>query len=186
MTVRYVAMSLVVVLVLAACGGDDGETARGNGDGDTQQEDVGSSGGDGSVGGDVGGSETPEPVGPADMNTIRIGSETWSRTLPMTSGQCFLPAEDGGDPTGGTVWGTLDGNDDLRFNVGYEADGSHGAEVNDNERLYWIAGVRSPNGNDLQFEIDFDAQTITGSGTFTSLTTGEVAAGSFAFQCEGE
>lgn len=184
---RFTVVVLAFVLVLAACGGGD-DAGSGDGDttggGDTTQD----SGGDGSAdgGGSDSGGETPEPVGPADMNTIRIGSETWARTLPMTTGQCFLPAEDGGDPTGGTVWGTLDGNDDFRFNVGYSADGSHGAEVNDNTSIYWIAGERSPNGNDLEFEIDFDAQTITGSGTFTSLTTGEVAAGSFAFQCEGE
>lgn len=182
---RFSVVVFVLVLVLAGCGGDDGDSASGAGDG-TPDDTTRTAGDDTSADDGSGDGGTPEPVGPADMNTIRIGSETWSRTLPMTTGQCFLPAEDGGNPTGGTVWGTLDGNDDLRFSASYEADGGHGAEVNDGTSVYWIAGERSPNGNDLEFEIDFDAQTITGSGTFTSLTTGDIAAGSFAFQCEGE
>lgn len=181
---KSIVWALALVLA-AACGSVETEFVPitvdvGEGSGDAEQaSDPGSSG--------SGSSEViPEPDEPLDMDTIRIGSQVWERTLPMTTGQCFVYEDDGTLPDSGTAWGTLDGDDDIRFSANYNQDGTFEAEVSDSERLYWIAGARSANPDDLTVELDFDALTITGEGVFNSLTTGETAHGSFAFQCEPE
>ncbi|TFG66854.1 MAG: hypothetical protein E4H24_07460 [Thermomicrobiales bacterium] len=104
----------------------------------------------------------------------------------MTTGQCFLSEADGTYPTWGTAWGSLDGNDDLRFSAKLGQDGTFGSEVTGpgDSSLFWIAGERSPEVHDLVVELDIDAQTIKGSGTFYSLTTNKLASGSFEFICE--
>ncbi len=124
----------------------------------------------------------PEPPGDVAMDTIRVGSQVWERTLPMTSGQCFLFEDDGTIPTNGVAWGTLDGDDDLHFSAGMSQDGTFSAELDNNYDFYWVAGARGGR-DDLTVELDFAAQTITGSGVFHNLTTGQLAEGSFAFQC---
>ncbi len=194
---RVVAVSFVTGLaVLAACGGDDppgglsnpSEGIEAPADG-TQAADAGTDdGADGGTGDDVSGDagEVPEPVGPADMDTIRIGSEVWERTLPMTTGQCFVQNVDGLPPSG-VAWGTLDGDDGIRFSASQNQDGTNEAEVDDQESFFWVAGPRVADGpDDLVIELDFDALTIVGQGTFTNLFTGETAPGSFAFQCEDD
>jgi len=124
----------------------------------------------------------PGPVGPADVDTIRVGDQAWGRTLPMTSGQCFVQRVEG-LPVSGVAWGSLNGDDELSFAANYNQDGSFEAEVRGPD-MFWIAGARSPGVQDLAIELDFEALTIIGSGTFTSLHTNELAAGSFHFQCE--
>ncbi len=126
----------------------------------------------------------PEPAGPVEPNTIRIGSQVWKRTLPMTTGQCFLFKEDGTLPTSGVAWGTLDGNEDLHFSAKLSQDGTFESDVNDGQALYWVAGERSPGVHDLAVDLDFDTQTISGHGTYESLVTGKRASGSFEFTCE--
>jgi hypothetical protein len=127
-----------------------------------------------------------EPSGPVALNTIRIGSTVWARTLPMTSGQCFLYEDDGTLPTSATAWGTLDGNDDIRFAAQYSQDGTFEAEVVDENAFFWIAGPRSPGPDDLEIELDFDTLTISGSGSFANAANADVVRGSFEFQCEPE
>ena len=126
-----------------------------------------------------------ESVGPAEMNTIRIGSQVWERMLPMTTGQCFVQNIEGLPPSG-VAWGTLDGDDRIRFSANQSQDGTNEAEVDDQESYYWLAGPRASGPDDLEVELDFDALTIVGQGTFTNLFTGETAPGSFAFQCEDD
>jgi len=128
----------------------------------------------------------PEPSGDVAMDTIRIGNDVWSRTLPMTTGQCFVFEDDGTLPTSGTVWGTLDGDDELRFAARLSQDGTFEAEISNDSDMYWLAGERAPDPKDLSIELDFENLTITGSGTFYLANTGELASGSFAFQCEEE
>ena len=174
-------VTLLLALLVAACGGDDTDAGGPNGDSGTTQAttDQGSTGSD--TNGGAG--ESPEPIGPVAMDTIQIGDTTWSRTLPMTTGQCFLQQDDSLG-TSAVAWGTLDGDDDLRFSADYDQDGTFGSEVSNGQDVYWIAGERSPGVDDLTIELDFDGLTIVGEGTYTSLITGESAAGSFAFQCE--
>ena len=166
---------VAIGLLLAACGGSDGESDNGDiatttvATADVQS--AASSGG------------SAEPIGPADMNTIRIGDNTWNRTLPMTTGQCFLYEDDGNLPTSAVAWGTLDGDDDWRFSASQNQDGTFEAEVTNNAEVYWFAGARSPGVDDLEIVLDFEALTITGSGTFSDVL-GNAAGGSFAFQCE--
>lgn len=173
---------VVFAMLVAACGGDDtgSDPATGDpatGDPATTTRATTGSDADGGEGGD------PAPIGPVAMDTIQIGDQTWSRTLPMTTGQCFLQ-DDESLGTSAVAWGTLDGNDDLRFSADYDQDGTFGSEVSNGQDVYWIAGERSPGVDDLTIELDFDELTIVGEGTYTSLITGESAAGSFAFRCE--
>ncbi len=179
-------------MLLAACGGG---TSEPEGD-DTQvttpastEAPVADNGetdpGDGGNAG-VGSDEpTPEAPGPLLDNAIRIGNQTWERTLPMTTGQCFLFEDDGTLPDSGNAWGTLDGDDDLRFAARYNQDGSFESEVSNNHDMYWGSGPRFGE-DDLLIELDFDNLTISGHGTFVSLITGERAMGSFQFTCEAE
>ena len=177
---------------LIACGGGDDEPSDGDGPGGSDASPAASSG-DGSNGGSNGNAGSggssdpeaaPEPIGPVAVNTIQIGDETWTRTLPMTSGQCFLYEDDGTLPTSAVVWGPLDG-DDLSFSANYNQDGSFESEVR-GENFFWVAGPRGPGVDDLEIELDFDTLTVTGEGTFHNLHNGEIAAGSFHFQCEPE
>lgn len=127
----------------------------------------------------------PEASGPLGENTIRIGDQTWERTLPMTTGQCFLFEDDGNLPDTGTAWGTLDNDEELRFAARYNQDGSFESEVSNSHDMYWGSGPRFGE-DDLVVELDFDTLTISGNGTFVSLITGERAMGSFQFTCEPE
>jgi hypothetical protein len=179
--------SLLVGAVIA-CGGDDDFSAL-----QSQQPDSAGGAQTSNEGSDAGqtsneGSNAASsgPVGPADMNTIRIGDQVWMRTLPMTRGQCFLYKNDGTLPTSATVWGTLDNDDSLHFSVNYTQEGTFEAQVDNDVELYWVAGERNSEIDDLTIELDFDAQTIRGNGTFTNFVGGGNAQGSFAFQCEEE
>lgn len=188
MTRRVMVLMVVVLLAAASCGGDDDSSNPAFGSDPNATTDGGEGTGDGG-GGDGGGQSdgsSLEPIGPVDMNTIQIGSETWERTLPMTTGQCFLYEDDGSLPTSAVVWGTLNGDDEIRFSATYGQDGVLEAEVRNDTDMYWIAGERNPNVNDLVIELDFDTLTVTGHGTFSSLTKFTDAAGAFAFQCEPE
>ncbi len=181
----------LLAMVLAACGGDDAaslpEVDQTTVPGEDEQSDSGES-----VQGDTGdpsngGSDepTPEASGPLGENSIRIGDQTWERTLPMTTGQCFLYEDDGTLPDSASAWGTLDNDEDLRFAARYGQDGSFESEVSNNEDMYWGSGPRFGE-DDLEIELDFENLTISGSGTYVSLITGERAVGSFQFTCEPE
>jgi hypothetical protein len=181
----------VLAILFTACGGDDSSSSDTVASGDTAGE-VADSASDASDDSEQPTSDAsedasaPAPSGPVEMNTIRIGSTTWSRTLPMTSGQCFLYEDDGTLPTSANVWGTLDGDDDIRFSANYGQDGTFEAEVVDESAFFWIAGRRSPEVDDLVIELDFEALTITGSGTFANVGSVDPEQGAFAFQCEPE
>jgi hypothetical protein len=183
---RLTVLIAILMLVLAACGGaqEDSDTQTPDNGSGSDSEDTVQGGGD-PGNGDTG-TPTPEPSGPVDMNTIRIGSDVWPRTLPMTTGQCFLYEDDGNLPTSATVWGTLNGDDGLRFMANFGQDGTFEAEISNDTDMYWIAGERAPPPKDLSIELDFASNTITGSGTFYLANTGELASGSFAFQCDEE
>lgn len=130
---------------------------------------------------------TPEGPGALQPNTIRIGSQVWTRTLPMTSGQCLVIKADGTLPDWSTVWGTVDGDDDTRFSANYKQDGTFESELTNNFDQYWGAGTRFQGDEaDLVIELDFENLIVSGHGTFRSLTTGELAQGSFLFTCEPE
>lgn len=187
-----IAVFAVLATVVASCGGDGdstSESADTSGQGDTSAQTDDTVAVDTEASGEDAGDESSdaasesEPVGPAEPNTIRIGSQVWERTLPMTTGQCFLYEDDGTLPTSATAWGTLDGDEELRFLVSQNQDGTLEAEINNNVDMYWLAGYRGPETDDLVIELDFDAQTISGSGTFTLLNTGETVSGSFEFVC---
>lgn len=192
---RLLVLLVLATMFLAACGGETtepggndtgatvpaGDDDNATGDG---QADPGDSGVSDEGAGDSEGA-APEASGPLAENTIRIGDQTWERTLPMTTGQCFLYEDDGNLPTSGNVWGTLDGDDDLRFSASYGQDGTFEAEVSNNQDMYWGSGERFAQ-EDLEIELDFDTLTISGSGTFISLTSGDRAMGSFLFVCEPE
>jgi len=120
------------------------------------------------------------------VNTIRIGSTVWARTLPMTTGQCFVFEDDGTLPDSGVAWGTLNGDDDIRFRAAYSQDGTFEAEVVDENAYFWMAGPRSPGPDDLVVELDFDTLTISGSGSFANALNTDVVQGTFEFQCEPE
>ncbi len=177
-------LSTVFAVVVVSCGGDDlgnldlpaVDTAAPDASGELEAD----------VDEDSEPGAAPESVAPADMNTIRIGSQVWERTLPMTTGQCFVQNVDGLPPSG-VAWGTLDGDDDVSFSAGQSQDGTNEARVEDQETYYWIAGPGVADGpDDLEVELDFDALTIRGQGTFSNVFTGETAPGSFAFQCEND
>jgi hypothetical protein len=175
-----------MALLIVVCGGDDQTTvlpsAPGNDSGDQSSDTETDPSGD-TDGQSSNPAPEPEPSGPVELNTIRIGSEVWGRTLPMTTGQCEIHEDDGNLPTSAFVWGTLDGDDDLRFAASLNQDGTVEAEIS-NGAMYWIAGERGPGDNDLIIELDFDTQTISGTATFTLINTGEMASGSFEFRCE--
>ena len=102
----------------------------------------------------------------------------------MTEGQCFLPAEDGGNPVDGTAWGPMEG-DGISFSVDYAGEGSgnaHEAEIQGAD-FWWAAGSRVGT-EDLSVEVDHASMTISGFGTFSNLQTGETAPGSFNIRCE--
>jgi len=170
-------LCLLLVSATIACGGGDDFSAL-----QSQQPDNSGSGQASNDGPNTGSSSGP--VGPADLNTIRIGDQVWMRTLPMTTGQCFLYENDGTLPTSATVWGTLNNDDSLHFSVNYTQEGTFEAQVDNDVDMYWVAGERNGEINDLTIELDFKEQTIRGSGTFTNFTRGGNAQGSFAFQCE--
>lgn len=182
---------LAAVALLAACGGGTTEPGGGDtqgtvqaGDG-TADENAETDGGEGGSTGGASDEPTPEAEGALGENTIRIGDQTWERTLPMTTGQCFLYADDGNLPDSGNAWGTLDGDEDLRFAARYNQDGTFESEVSNNEDMYWGSGPRFGE-DDLVIELDFENLTISGHGTYSSLITGERAMGSFQFTCEPE
>ncbi|CAN5875258.1 hypothetical protein BH23ACT4_BH23ACT4_00070 [soil metagenome] len=91
-------------LFLGACGGvsnelggvDSPATTLAIEDGSLPEDGVTDPGGSGDG---VGDSVTPESSGPLAENSIRIGDQVWQRTLPMTTGQCFLYMDDGTLPT---------------------------------------------------------------------------------------
>ncbi len=178
-----------IALALSACGGSTpaatNPTSGGVIDGlatDATQPDGGSQ----AAGGGQVGEVEPEPATPVESNTIRIGSKVWKRTLPMTTGQCYLFKDDGTLPTSANAWGTLDGDDSYHFSAQLTQSGTFKAQVDDNASVYWVAGEGSPKVDDLVIDIDFDSQTIKGQGTFYSLTTNKLASGSFEFVCEPE
>jgi hypothetical protein len=181
-------MAAALVVVSGCGGGDDLSDAVPSADStalpDSFQPDDPDQPADLTAGGQGDTEVIPEPSGPVELNTIRIGSEVWERTLPMTTGQCFLYEDDGTLPTSGNVWGTLNGDEDTRFSANYGQDGTFESEDSNNQDVYWIAGERSPGADDLTIELDFDNLMISGSGSFTSLTTGATASGSFQFQCD--
>jgi hypothetical protein len=187
-----IAVLAALAMVVASCGSDDdsssesvGESAEVDASAQTADTDTADTEAPDEDAGDESsdaGSES-EPVGPAEPNTIQIGSQVWERTLPMTTGQCFLYEDDGTLPTSATVWGTLDGDEELGFLISQNQDGTLEAELDNNFDMYWIAGYRGPDTDDLVIELDFEAQTIIGSGTFTLLNTGETVSGSFEFVC---
>lgn len=188
---RKSVLFVVVFMFPAACGGgitepegvnttqvsavDDGSAP------DAGQDDAGDSGDDGLSSDEP----TPEASGPLGENSIRIGDQTWERTLPMSTGQCFLFEDDGTLPDSGTAWGTLDNDEDLRFAARYQQDGTFESEVSNNHDMYWGSGPRFGE-DDLVIELDFATSTISGNGTFVSLITGDRAIGSFQFTCEPE
>lgn len=199
------ALVLIVGLIAAACGGDDdtssnataessdpttaaGSNGGGSGGSGASGGSGGASGGGGgaSAGGSGatgGGGSTPlTPIGPVAVNTIQIGDTTWNRTLPMTQGQCVVFKADGTLPDSAITWGPLDGDDDIRFSANQRQDGTFESEVRDDNRIFWIAGPRSPGVDDLEIELDFDALTVIGEGTYTSIL-GESLPGSFHIQC---
>ncbi len=181
---NLVTLIALISLAATACGGATIPDDPAIGDQATSQPGDGSPGNAEPGGGGASSEPAPEPAGPVEPNTIRIGSQVWARTLPMTTGQCFLQADDGTLPDSGTVWGTLDGDETLRFSVSYGQDGTFESEISNNADMYWIAGSRAPL-DDLVVELDFATQTISGGGTYTLLNTGETASGSFEFVCEG-
>jgi hypothetical protein len=188
---RYLlALIAVVALASVACGGTalDGADSVPDGAVDDQPIDT-TFGGDPNAGGGGGsqpGEVEPEPAGAVEPNTIRIGSQVWKRTLPMTEGQCFLQEDDGTLPTSANVWGPVDGNEGDRFSARHQQDGTFEADVTGggDSSLFWLGGTKNPEVNDLVIELDFDAQTIKGHGTFWSLTEQRAASGSFHFICE--
>ena len=88
----------------------------------------------------------------------------WIRTIPITSGQCFVQEGEGVTPF--AVWGTLDNDDRASFLVSHDQDAGFGTEV--------------------IVEHGFATQSITGSGLFYNLHSDEWAYGSFGFTCTGE
>ncbi|MEX1037977.1 MAG: hypothetical protein WDZ96_03865 [Acidimicrobiia bacterium] len=187
---RMIAVLAVLAMVLAACGGADdvvpvpgADQATVPGEDDQSEPGTSDQGDTGDAGTSGSDEPTPEASGPLGENMIRIGDQTWERTLPMTTGQCFLYEDDGTLPDSGNAWGTLDGEEDLRFAARYSQDGTFESEVNNNEDMYWGSGPRFGE-DDLVIELDFENQTISGSGTFILLNTGERAMGSFQFTCE--
>ncbi len=142
--------TLIATLALAttACGGAESvatETAPdGFVDGESSDDPQGSSG---SGGGGQTGDVEPEPAGAVEPNTIRIGSQVWKRTLPMTTGQCFLFKDDGTLPTSANVWGTLDGVEDSHFSASVQQDGTFEVRSERTWRQHPLlgqAGERSP------------------------------------------
>lgn len=182
---------LITALLLTGCGGSDDGSSVFPTDTDTDtgvaadqpaSDAAPDTAGDGdTVLGDAGEIE-PEASGPLAMDTIRVGSEVWERTLPMTTGQCYLFEDDGTLPTSANVWGTLDGTDDVRFSATMNQDGEFSSEISNNADMFWVAGARIQR-DDLDIQLDFANQTVTGSGVFVSLTNGRLAEGSFAFTC---
>lgn len=184
---RTLAIGFVMVLVVAGCGGDDGsgdvDGAENNNAGTSGPEPSDDNPSSEDTGGGSSEEPTPEASGPLSPDSIRIGSEVWSRTLPMTSGQCFVFKDDGTLPDSAVAWGSLDNDDSLSFSANYGQDGTFEAEVR-GETMYWVAGERS--GTELTVELDFDNLTITGEGIFNNLHTNEFAHGSFNFICEDD
>lgn len=190
-----IAMAMVVALGAGACGDDGGSGVFGpdpsedggfGGDSATTDSAGASDGSDATPSGPGGPDDiTPEAGGALAMNTMRIGDRVWERTLPMTSGQCFLYEDDGTLPTSATVWGPTVGDEGSHLAVNHNQDGTFEAQV-DSDGYYWIAGQRNSAIDDLTIELDFDALTITGAGVFVNAVTGEWAQGSFALQCDPE
>lgn len=193
----WLSLVIAIALISAACGGDSesdpdeaGSDGGGNGGGATSgQGSATAASGDGSSGGNPSGGSNPSggtasltPIGPVAENTIQIGDQTWQRTLPMAQGQCVVFKDDGTLPDSAITWGTLDGDDDIRFSANQLQDGTFQSEVQGDD-FFWIAGARSPGVDDLQIELDFDALTVIGEGTFSNLLSTDLRAGSFHFKC---
>lgn len=182
---RLLVVSLVVVVFVAGCGGDDGSTDAGANAGvenpasDAQGSADDSGAGDGSGAGGSGSFEdpTPEASGELPPNGIRIGDNVWVRTTPAT-GQCFVQEGEGVTPF--AVWGSLDNDDSLSVSVSTDQDGGFGAEITGNT-MFWVAG--SKDGSELSVDHDFASQTVSGSGLFYNLHTDEWAYSSFEFTC---
>jgi hypothetical protein len=188
---RRLAVPVVLAIVLTSCGGTGAAPAGDDAPGTTVAGQPGSGETGGTAGVSPGSADdevTPEASGALEPNTIRIGSQVWHRTLPMTSGQCVVFKTDGTLPDWGNVWGPLDGDDDtLRFAARYGQDGTFEAQVSNDFDIYWGAGTRfQAEEADLVIELDFDNLMVTGNGTFRSLNTGESAMGSFTFTCQPE
>lgn len=122
------------------------------------------------------------PSGPAAPNTIQVGDRVWTRTTSNMSTSCFLQEEGQGISEGASVGDAADNDEEVRILVSLN-DGDVQAEVS-GTTYYWIAGSRSGGVNDLEIELDFETQTIRGSGTFVNVGRGETAQGSFEFTCE--
>jgi hypothetical protein len=175
----FVGLTLVVLLV-AGCGGDDSSVDQGVDQGSNEAPQTTQAQAETDAATAQGGEDTASaPSGPIEMNTIRVGSVTWTRTLDG-SGQCFLPAEDGGDPVDGTVWGSAEPGS-VNFSVTYgDASGNPTEADVEGDDFWWVA-----KGDDLVIEFDYDAMTISGSGTFENqLLAEDPRQGDFLFQCE--
>ena len=114
-----------------------------------------------------------------DPDTIVIGDRVWARDTD--SGQCFLQEEDAGLPASASVWGTLDGDPGTTLTISLNQDGVASVEVT-SAVYYWAAGPRST-VDDLQLDLDFEQQTLSGRGTFTDVNGGETAPGAFLMVC---
>lgn len=182
---RLAAVMFAVALVVSACGGGaDDEGGADNTAGVFGQDPSGDDPAAGNSGPGSAEDPTPEASGSLDSDSIRIGNEVWNRTLPMTSGQCYVFKDDGNLPDSANAWGTLNNDDGLEFSASHGQDGSFEAQVR-SDNMYWLAGERSP-GTELTIELDHDNLTLRGEGIFNNIHTNEFAYGSFEFVCEDD
>ncbi len=182
----------VALLALAACGGSNGanpleaiQDAASPASGDTTSSGVIDPAANPSSNSDGPGTmdnPTPEASGALPPNGFRIGNTVWERTVPMTSGQCFVQESEGATPF--AVWGTLDGDDALDFSVSFDSDTDSTSAQVTSDTMFWVAGKQD--GSQLAVEHDIDAQSVAGTGLFLNLHTNEWADGSFQFTCESE
>ena len=188
--------SMVVVsigVLAAACGGADDSANSGTGFGteppesgqqQNSEDSDSNSGTEAATAPGDGGTlddPTPEASGLLPQDGFRIGDDVWVRTVPITSGQCFVQEGEGITPF--AVWGTLNNDDSLSFAVSHDQDAGFGAEVT-SDTMFWVAGRKD--GTEVIVDHDFATQSITGSGLFYNLHSDEWAYGSFEFTCTGE
>jgi hypothetical protein len=188
---KSIVVLVSVAVLTAACGGGDDPADEVGSLGTQPSEDAQQAGTDepdassevsaGSDGSGTPDNPTPEASGPLPPDGFRIGNDVWVRTLPITSGQCFVQEGDGVHPF--TVWGTLDNDDGQSFAVNYDDDGRFSSEVT-SDAMFWVAG--SKDGSELTVEHDVATQSISGDGLFYNLHSDEWAYGSFQFTCAGE
>lgn len=124
--------------------------------------------------GDGGGDNNADPTATGATvesgNSITVGDQTWE---VVPGGQCQVLAGEFA-----SIAGHADGDESIEIGINYNLGADRGAV-----RVQAAGGDPHWMANEDALEVEIEGDTVTGSGTFTAVATGDTADGSFAVTC---